>query len=156
MPGIRPRAVCLDGKKTCSKCKEHKDLDQFFKYHRGKFGRFADCKLCVRKRVRASYLKNPESRIKRNKKNLQGFKQRKYGLSEEQIKKILEDQKHLCVICKISLDNSEPIKVPHIDHCHTKGHVRGILCTRCNKGLGNFKDNIEYLEAAINYLKERA
>jgi hypothetical protein len=40
-----------------------------------------------------------------------------------------------------------------IDHCHNTGKVRGLLCDHCNKGLGLFKDNIDYLNKAIEYLK---
>jgi hypothetical protein len=41
----------------------------------------------------------------------------------------------------------------HIDHCHTKGVFRGILCVNCNMGIGNLKDNVEILRAAIVYLE---
>jgi hypothetical protein len=40
-----------------------------------------------------------------------------------------------------------------IDHCHETNLVRGLLCHDCNKGLGNFKDNIIFLQIAIEYLK---
>lgn len=53
-----------------------------------------------------------------------------------------------CKICEKELH--EEI---HIDHNHTTGKVRGILCGKCNKGLGQFNDNIEFLTNAINYLK---
>lgn len=42
-----------------------------------------------------------------------------------------------------------------IDHCHVSGKVRGRLCFNCNGGLGNFKDNVNSLERAIDYLKSR-
>ena len=41
-----------------------------------------------------------------------------------------------------------------IDHDHTTGQVRGLLCDSCNPALGGFKDNIESLQKAIDYLKE--
>jgi hypothetical protein len=41
-----------------------------------------------------------------------------------------------------------------IDHDHTTGQVRGLLCDNCNPALGSFKDNIETLQKAIDYLKE--
>ena len=40
-----------------------------------------------------------------------------------------------------------------IDHCHSTGVVRGLLCTHCNFALGHFKDDIDRMERAIMYLK---
>ena len=40
-----------------------------------------------------------------------------------------------------------------IDHCHDTGKVRGRLCAKCNKALGLFHDNVEFLESAKQYLK---
>ena len=42
----------------------------------------------------------------------------------------------------------------HIDHDHQSGEFRGLLCTSCNGGLGFFRDNIEILRNAINYLRD--
>lgn len=44
-------------------------------------------------------------------------------------------------------------KIKTIDHFYNYGHTRGILCSKCNRGLGHFKDNIELLQEAINYLE---
>jgi len=56
----------------------------------------------------------------------------------------------VCVICEKSCPSGRRLAV---DHEHSTGTIRGLLCINCNKGLGNFKDNIELLEAAIQYLK---
>jgi len=74
---------------------------------------------------------------------------RRMGLNANYI--YVEYCKHngLCDIC--GKPGSQRLS---IDHCHTTGEFRGFLCTNCNNGLGRFKDNIEFLEAAINYLKK--
>ena len=41
----------------------------------------------------------------------------------------------------------------HIDHCHSTGFVRGILCSHCNSGLGRFRDSVISMRSAINYVK---
>lgn len=51
-----------------------------------------------------------------------------------------------CLICKSD-------KRLCVDHCHTSGKVRGILCSTCNSALGQFKDNIEHMKLAVDYLK---
>lgn len=53
-----------------------------------------------------------------------------------------------CLIC-----NEIPKRLV-VDHCHTSGKVRGLLCDHCNTGLGRFKDSPELLMAAIRYLKK--
>lgn len=51
-----------------------------------------------------------------------------------------------CEIC------ASELAVPYLDHCHSTGKVRGILCNACNTGIGFFKDNTETLRAAAAYL----
>ena len=58
-----------------------------------------------------------------------------------------------CPICSDSFTEMN-IKSIHLDHNHKNGKVRGILCFRCNAGLGQFRDSIESLKAAIKYLED--
>jgi len=73
----------------------------------------------------------------------------KYGLSAQDWDDIYDSQLGRCAICLIPLVESRP----HVDHDHISGKVRGILCHTCNPGLGYFKDDVEILQRAINYLK---
>lgn len=73
---------------------------------------------------------------------------RTYKITYDQFEKLWIGQDYKCAIC--NCDVSEKFNV---DHCHTTGIVRGILCWDCNIGLGKFKDSISSLEKAIHYLK---
>jgi hypothetical protein len=74
----------------------------------------------------------------------------KFGLDSETFDKMLTEQSGRCIICSSQMDGPRD---PCVDHCHSEGHVRGLLCWSCNIGLGHFKDNIASLEKAIDYLK---
>jgi hypothetical protein len=75
---------------------------------------------------------------------------RRYGLTLGQIEAMLESQQGACAICR----RAKPtIKKLCVDHCHSSHVVRGILCDGCNRGLGAFADNPDWLLAAADYLK---
>lgn len=83
---------------------------------------------------------------------------RLYGISLEDYEKILVSQNGVCYICL----GLEPTKTRTgkegkrlaVDHDHKTGKIRGLLCSQCNKLLGNAKDSIEILEKCIEYLKK--
>ena len=75
---------------------------------------------------------------------------RKYGIYADQYDRMVENQNNQCKIC--GTDEPRGIGGWKVDHCHSTGKVRGLLCNNCNLGLGYFKDNIKSLEAAIQYL----
>lgn len=70
---------------------------------------------------------------------------KKYNLSPDEYFKILKKQNLLCAIC-----NEEKFLV--VDHNHKNGEVRGLLCNKCNIGLGHFNDNVSLLNSAIKYV----
>jgi hypothetical protein len=74
-----------------------------------------------------------------------------FNLSYEDFLSLKEKQNNLCAIC----NNPEHVSNRDlaVDHCHTTGKIRGLLCTNCNKLLGHAKDNIDVLYSAIEYLK---
>lgn len=76
-----------------------------------------------------------------------------YGLSIEERDNLFKKQNNCCAICKTNIPGGRYNKW-HIDHCHEKNIVRGILCSRCNHGIGLFKNNPIFLEEAIKYLKK--
>jgi hypothetical protein len=75
---------------------------------------------------------------------------RKYGSTRETIQSMMSDQKNVCAICENPFKNANDT---HIDHCHSTGRIRGILCSACNHGLGKFRDNPDYLRAAAAYVE---
>jgi hypothetical protein len=73
----------------------------------------------------------------------------RYGITEEDYNLMLENQNNCCAICKKESD----IKLS-VDHCHQSGAVRGLLCKKCNLGLGYFKDDTTTIKEAIKYLNK--
>lgn len=136
--------------KRCRKCRRRKDPQQFYKHR-------AVCKTCHRKYGAEWRLANYEQ-MTASKKAWQAknkakhrmhnaaYRRRKYGLTLEDFDKLLAAQKGLCKICQ------QPMKPAAVDHCHSTGRVRGLLCRKCNVGLGMFRDNPSLLRSAARYL----
>lgn len=73
--------------------------------------------------------------------------EKRYGLTKEAFLQLYESQAGGCAICG----------APHalcVDHCHSTGVVRGLLCDSCNNGLGRFRDNPDSLRKAAEYLEK--
>ena len=122
-------------KVECSKCGTEKIYTEFSKNPSCKRGYDKVCKDC----------RNEARRGKRQKEAFR-TRARNYGLTPEELSVLLTDA--FCGIC----DSSEELVV---DHNHDTGEVRGILCTHCNKALGQFKDSKELLSKAITWLEEK-
>lgn len=75
-----------------------------------------------------------------------------YGLTQEQYAAMFAAQSGLCAICQ----RPEMVRGAHlgVDHCHITGIVRGLLCRRCNAGIGFLDDDRERVLAALAYLDE--
>lgn len=78
----------------------------------------------------------------------------KYGITIEDYDKIYDKQNGKCAICGVSKKNGSRVGLV-IDHCHNNGHIRGLLCSHCNTGLGQFRDDTGLLQKAIDYLTRR-
>lgn len=80
----------------------------------------------------------------------------KYGITPEEFARMFNDQGKRCAICgAIEATDGRGFR-PHVDHCHRTGKVRGILCGRCNKGLGALKDDPLIVRSALDYLERNA
>ncbi len=68
-----------------------------------------------------------------------------------------DKQNGQCVICSIDLDTrSHSANSVVVDHCHSSGKVRGLLCNECNRGLGYYHDNPVALRNAAKYIEENS
>ena len=82
-----------------------------------------------------------------------------YGVPRESLIKLIQEQDNKCAICGFSVsfdDHSNGRATACIDHDHSTGRVRGILCNHCNRGLGMFRDSTEALTKAANYVANKS
>ena len=139
--------------KVCSKCRIDKPLEEFWADKRRKGKLQAWCKSCRRIAQNEYRKRNPgyeQLRYQREKdKHREKHLKRKYGFSLALYAKVLSEQRNRCAICGCEESKS---KMFAVDHNHTSGKVRGLLCSNCNRMLGYAKENIETLSKAIEYL----
>lgn len=158
--------------KRCTTCKKEKPPSDFPKNKRTKSGIHYECKECGRARSRKWTQDNPERNLKRyqdwSKENRERANEisrdyrsrqkvkpeyryltlaRRYGETPTFYKEMEAQQEGLCLTCG---QEAKPLVV---DHCHTTGKVRGMLCRRCNSCLGLVGENPEVLENMMSYLK---
>jgi hypothetical protein len=84
-----------------------------------------------------------------------------YGITVDDYYKMLDAQGGGCAICATRVPSQRKRKYVKtemffVDHCHATGKVRGLLCSRCNRGIGFFDDNPSRLEMAATYLKDNS
>jgi hypothetical protein len=135
--------------KTCPSCEISLPITAFALNKTGREGQpRAYCKPCgvvknkLRRKLNPEHVLNIERRSK--------FK-KQYGISLEQYEEMLHNQGYGCAICGTKKP-SERTKYFAVDHCHNTGKVRGLLCTKCNRGLGLFNDKTDVLQKAVKYL----
>ena len=75
-----------------------------------------------------------------------------YGLTLEDYDAMIVEQNGVCAVCKMPEEDPRR-KHLCVDHDHETGKVRALLCNRCNRGMGIWRDNIHLLEQAVLYLK---
>lgn len=153
--------VRSDRVKLCLRCREEKTFDLFPKNRRTKEGIGTYCLTCsaevVRQRRqteegaqahRDSSKRWRDSNTTRNKDNHANWR---YGLNHGQYDAMLAAQEGKCAICKTTEPGTGMVRFA-IDHCHSSGKVRGLLCSNCNRGLGYFKDDPARIRRAIDYV----
>lgn len=117
-------------------------------------GRYA-ADAATREKIQADNRKRwrDQSHEKRLARNL-----RRYGVSPVDYQRMLAEQGGACAICKRPPDVGGPQRAQrlHVDHCHATGLVRGLLCSKCNFGLGLFDDDPTRMERAVLYLRNAA
>lgn len=114
--------------KICNKCYKEKE------YNRENFRpKRLHCRDCEREASRARSFKYTR------------------GISYQERDELLKTQGGVCKAC--SKDHSGSVKGWHVDHCHTTGEIRGVLCANCNIALGQVSDSIPHLLNLITYLE---
>jgi len=157
--------------KRCKKCGQVKPLSEFYRAKGAADGYRNDCRVCNLAAKKLRYQADPETEIARvkawqranrdrhneyqreyratNREAMrEGHLRRTFGITQADYEAILQMQRGGCAICgkppgKISL---------HVDHDHATGEVRGLLCVGCNNALGQFRDDLELLARASDYL----
>lgn len=139
--------------KECSRCKVLKPLEDFYKSKKSKDGHGYSCKKCDEARRPERAKRDP---IKWAETMRRGHYRRNYGITIEDYDSMLYQQQGQCAICGSTSASSDASERFHIDHDHSTGRVRALLCARCNMGLGNFKDDPVLLQLAANYLRDHS
>lgn len=76
----------------------------------------------------------------------------KYGITHEQYEELLRRQRGRCALCRSDKPHARYGRF-HIDHCHKTDRIRGLLCAKCNLGLGSLGEDVGLLYRAIDYIQ---
>jgi Recombination endonuclease VII len=162
--------------KKCSKCHSVKLLTEFNKDKAHSDGFYSQCKKCrhlarekliseigkeanrkIEKERLDKHLSNPKNAIKLQETS---WKRLNIIFTVNDYNTMLEKQNGVCAAChkpetRVDYRNGKVSKLA-VDHCHKTGKVRGLLCHKCNSGIGLFNENIELMLKALEYLKRNA
>lgn len=146
--------------RVCTKCGEEKAIEAFVRDVRYRGGRKRICRVCERS-YRAVYESTPKyteakRRWRESGRELASVRKRKlrynFGISLADYDAMHAVQEGRCAICGRSKDNTRWGRLG-VDHDHTSGVIRGLLCDPCNRGIGFFQDNPDVLERAAAYIR---
>ncbi len=137
--------------KICAKCDQVKEVSLFYKKPTSD-GLSSSCMECHKSYMQSRYIKaTPKHRPRKpidTKRRDYRLKVR-YGITIDEYESIRLSQNYGCSICG-------SVEMLYVDHDHTDNRIRGLLCMKCNAGLGMFKDSQKNLENAVLYLKNNA
>lgn len=134
--------------KICSKCKQEKQLIEFYSSATSKDRLYPRCKDCDSKARQQWHRRNPE-RAKASGRNR--HIKSVYGITTEDYNLILSKQNNVCAICSKEETAKGKFKLA-IDHCHETNSIRGLLCNKCNRALGLFGENPDVIQRAKDYV----
>ena len=139
--------------KQCSVCKENKSLSCFYNSKKAKDGKAYRCKDCDEIARKKWSTDNPlRSHLSQRQRNLK----HKYGVDLDWYTEKFKEQNNACAICESTENKTAGDREFwnfSVDHCHTIGKVRGILCNNCNRALGLLLDSPSLLRKAANYIE---
>ncbi len=78
---------------------------------------------------------------------------RQYGITVEDYDRLLQSQANSCAVCKTATSGVKS-NAFYVDHCHKTGKVRGLLCSKCNSGIGMLGDTAAAVQSAADYLRK--
>ena len=163
--------------KTCSKCHTEKPRSEYWKSSRASDGLQGRCKACcnarthaLRKEARKYGLPDDDPRHGSNNGYLNfgcrcdgcsqahatAKRKSSYGLTAEQ--EATFTNAVICEIClkEMTTGNRKNPTRKVVDHCHDTGNFRGVICAKCNLGLGHFEDDVDRMKRAIHYVAKHA
>lgn len=146
--------------KCCKRCKKTMSHTKFYRDKGHNDGLSSWCIECSRKRQRARYETNKPKILGQSKDYYikHGAKVRllrqinRYGIDESHFVELVIRSQGLCDCCERQLETGGKASKLNIDHDHSTGLIRGILCTNCNTGIGMLGDDVDTLTKAIDYL----
>jgi hypothetical protein len=134
----------------CSKCGVSKPFSSFYKRPETKSGYRKECIECFNIRSSLAWANKPKA--ERQTINKRVRLKHLYNLTPEAYQEKAIEQENKCFICGTEAGyNNKPL---YVDHCHSTGSIRKLLCQHCNSGLGMFKDSPELLDKAADYIRK--
>jgi hypothetical protein len=137
--------------KVCTLCRKllPATVEYFGPHKKGRGGFYSHCKKCRCIAQKQWCKDNPD-------KDKSVTLKKRYGITFEEYSGLFIEQGGKCAICEFQEQEHDPRtgkkKLLAVDHDHITGKIRGLLCSKCNRGIGLFYDNVERMKRAIDYI----